>query len=185
MRVKINAQNINKPQKAYKKKEKNSDNITFVPFVDKSRNRNKKLLDLTKDNKPSKTNNSHSDNKNDNTQYAYASNEKNSKLKKHIKYCIVFILALSCILGFLRAMSSLGTQDEKKINEIMPYVIGETQEDAVAKLEQLGMSVSVKYSYAEYFDEGTVMDTSIEYGEIIEPGCHIDLYVCKIKNNDF
>ena len=60
----------------------------------------------------------------------------------------------------------------------MPKVIGESEQNAIFKLNQIGLKVRhVSYEHSEHFPEGVVIDQSAKIGEEVKLGDFVDLYV--------
>ena len=69
---------------------------------------------------------------------------------------------------------SLGEEIEE-VN--VPNVIGLTEESAISKLEDLGLSVTTSELASEYREEGTICDQSPEGGTTAEAGSTVTIYV--------
>jgi len=65
---------------------------------------------------------------------------------------------------------------------LVPRVVGMTQEEATATLEEAGYDVQAKATYDDQVDEGIVISQSPEAGTAAEPGSMVDIVVSQGEN---
>ena len=76
------------------------------------------------------------------------------------------------------ALAALGIALQERYATVnMPFLIGETEEDAVQKMEALGVTATVVNAYSDDYAAGTVMLQSREAGEAVRKSAKITLTV--------
>ena len=78
----------------------------------------------------------------------------------------------------LTVSSGRGVEEAKNGKSIVPYVIWDTQEDAVSKLKQAGLAEpKIETKNDDNVEAGKVISQSVEYGTEVEEGTQITLVV--------
>ena len=93
--------------------------------------------------------------------------------KRLLRWLIVVTTAV-----LICALAALGIALQERYATVnMPFLIGETEEDAVQKMEALGVTATVVNAYSDDYAAGTVMLQSREPGEAVRKSAKITLTV--------
>ena len=93
--------------------------------------------------------------------------------KRLLRWLIVVTTAV-----LICALAALGIALQERYATVnMPFLIGETEEDAVQKMEALGVTATVVNAYSDDYAAGTVMLQSREAGETVRKSAKITLTV--------
>ena len=93
--------------------------------------------------------------------------------KRLMRWLIVVTTAV-----LICALAALGIALQERYATVnMPFLIGETEEDAVQKMEALGVTATVVNAYSDDYAAGTVMLQSREPGEAVRKSAKITLTV--------
>lgn len=87
---------------------------------------------------------------------------------------MIVLGVLLCTAGVALILFAPGTAD--KMNE-MPYLIGNYEDEATARLEEYGLTVIIDTGESSAYGDGVVIGQSIEPGDAIEPGMTVTLTI--------
>ncbi len=110
--------------------------------------------------------------------------EINPKIKLAVKIIFPILIIISLLIIFNKPIKDfiIAVENDNYIDKnyvMMPSITGKEESEALFTLEEAGIKYKVVYMYNKYFDNGTVIKSSVDPSNPVKNGSEIIVYVCK------